>query len=75
MHLGVQRERDGEDSEDGKGGGSAEGGSRAWWLLGIILSSWGPPGYPGCGGHGNVLGRTHVRQMVHACTMHGPWEV
>ena len=42
MHLGVQRVRDG---EDGKGGGGAEGGSRAWRLLGVVLSSWGPPGW------------------------------
>ena len=45
MHLGVQRVRDGKDSENGKSGGGAEGGSQAWWLLGrlgIVLSSWVP---------------------------------
>ena len=41
----VQLVCDGKDSEDGKGGGGAEGGSRAWRLLGhlgVVLSSWVP---------------------------------
>ena len=51
MHLGVQdvTVHDGEDSEDGKGGGSGmEGGrlgSRGWQLLGVVPSSWGLPGW------------------------------
>ena len=51
MHLGMQRVavRDGEDSEDSKGGGSGmEGGrlgSRGWQLLGVIPLSWGLPGW------------------------------
>ena len=42
MHLGMQHVHDGEDSEDSKGGGGTEGGSRAWQLLGIILSGFVP---------------------------------
>ena len=45
MHLGIQHVHDGEDGEGSKGGGGAEGGSRAWQLLGVILLSWGPPGW------------------------------
>ena len=46
MYLGVQNVCDGKDGEDSKGGSSgAEGGSQAWQLLGIILLSWGPPGW------------------------------
>ena len=59
MHLGVQCVHDGEDGEDSKGGSGedgedskggsgAEGGSQAWWLLGhlgVVPSSWGPPGW------------------------------
>ena len=41
-HLGMQHVCDGKDHEDGKGGGGVEGGSRAWRLLGIILSGFVP---------------------------------
>ena len=63
MHLGVQRVHDGEDSEDSKGGGSMEGGSRAWRLLGVILLSWGPPGR---------LWRPWECPGMHACFTNGP---
>ena len=41
-HFGMQHVHDGKDSEDSKGGGGTEGGSRAWRLLGIILSGFIP---------------------------------
>ena len=43
---------------------------------GCWVSSCHPGGFlDGHGGCGNVLGCAHVRQMVHACTMHAPWQV
>ena len=59
MHLGMQHVRDGEDSEDGKGGGGAEGGSRAWQLLGIVLSAC--PGMCACSTNGLCM--HHARTM------------
>ena len=61
-HFGMQRVHDGKDGVDGKGGGTAEGGSRAWWLLGVILSSWGPPGW---------LWRLWECPGMHACSTNG----
>ena len=70
----LQHVCDGEDSKDGKGGsGGMEGGSRAWWLLGVIPSSLGLPGWSWrpwecpetrtCSKNGPC--------MHHACTMGG----
>ena len=43
---------------------------------GCWVSSHCPGGFlDGHEGCGNVLGHAHVRQMVHAWYMHGPWEV
>ena len=74
MHLGMQCVCDSEDGEDGKGGGGGmEGGSQAWWLLGVIPSSWGLPGWPWrlweC--PGTCACSTNGLCMDHAWTMGG----
>ena len=70
----LQCVHDGEDGEDGKGGGGGmEGGSQAWWLLGVILLSWGLPGWSWrpweCPGTRTCL--TNGLCMHHAWTMGG----